>query len=70
MITLFTIDCPSCLRLEKKLNENNISYNVCKDTDLMASLGMTSMPVLQINDNTFLNFKEAVKWINDQKIGD
>ena len=70
MITLFTIDCPSCLRLEKKLNENNISYNVCKDTDLMASLGMTSTPVLQINDSTFLNFKEAVKWINDQKIGD
>ena len=70
MITLYTIDCMSCLRLEKKLNENNIQYNVCKDTDLMVSLGMTSMPILQIEDGTFLNFKEAVKWINDQKIGD
>ena len=70
MITLYTIDCMSCLRLEKKLNENNIPYSVCKDMDLMASLGMTSMPVLQIEDGTFLNFKEAVKWINDQKIGD
>lgn len=70
MIILYTIDCPSCKRLEDKLNNYNIPYDVCKDIDLMASLGMTSMPVLQIEDGTFLNFKEAVKWINDQKIGD
>jgi hypothetical protein len=36
----------------------------------MAELGMTAMPVLQIDDDSFLSFKEAIKWANDKKMGD
>lgn len=69
MITLYTIDCYNCKRLEDKLNDCGISYDVCKDKSKMAELGMTVMPVLQIGNDSFLNFKEAMKWINDQRKG-
>lgn len=67
VVKLYTIDCFNCNRLEDKLKENNITYEICKDRNIMVNLGLTHMPVLQINDNTFLNFKEAMKWINNQK---
>ena len=70
MITLYTIDCHNCKRLEDKLNDCGISYDVCKDKSKMAELGMTAMPVLQIDDDSFLSFKEAIKWANDKKMGD
>lgn len=67
VIKLYTIDCFNCNRLEDKLKENNITYEICNDRNIMVNLGLTHMPVLQIDDNTFLNFKEAMKWINNQK---
>lgn len=67
MIILYTIDCHNCKRLEDKLNDCGISYNVCKDENKMVELGMTVMPVLQIDDGLFLNFKEAMKWANNNK---
>lgn len=66
MITLYTIDCPSCLRLEKKLTEANIKFEVCRDKNTMMTMGMSHMPVLQI-DADFLNFKEAMQWINAKR---
>lgn len=66
MIKLYTIDCPSCLRLEKKLIEANINFEVCRDKNLMMTMGMSHMPVLQI-DNDFLNYKQAVQWINAKR---
>lgn len=67
MIILYTIDCINCSRLENKLRESNIRYEVCRDREKMRNLGMSHMPVLQTDENTFLNFKEAMKWINNQK---
>lgn len=69
-IILYTIDCPNCLRLENKLREKNIAYAVCKDKELMRKLGMNKMPVLEIRNGTYLNFKEAIKWVNDIKGSD
>lgn len=70
MITLYTIDCCNCKRLEDKLNDCGISYVICRDEDKMVELGMTAMPILQIDDGSFLSFKEAMKWANDKKMGD
>lgn len=69
MITLYTIDCNNCKRLEEKLNEAGITYLAIKDRELMKKLGMSHMPVLEVDDK-LLSFKEAIKWINDKKIGD
>ena len=68
-VTLYTIDCFNCKRLEKKLEQAHIQYNVCKNQDTMSKLGMSHMPVLQV-DNTYLDFKDAIQWVNNFTRGD
>ena len=65
MITLYTIDCPKCKILEKKLEQANIEYETCKDTNIMAEKGFDFMPVLDV-DGQVMNFGEAVKWVNER----
>ena len=62
-IILYTIDCPKCRVLEKKLNNANISFEVCKDTKLMAERNISKLPMLEV-DGKMLTFKEAVDMIN------
>ena len=65
MITLFTIDCPKCKILEKKLTQANIEHEVCKDRETIASKGFDLMPVLDV-DGQIMGFGEAVKWVNER----
>lgn len=65
MITLFTIDCPKCKILEKKLSQANIEYEVCKDREIIANKGFDLMPVLDV-DGQIMGFGEAVKWVNER----
>lgn len=65
MITLYTIDCPKCKILEKKLEQANIKYETCKDTNIMAERGFDFMPVLDA-EGQVMNFGEAVKWVNER----
>jgi len=62
-IILYTVDCPKCKVLEKKLNNANISFEVCKDTKLMAEKNINKLPMLEV-DGEMLTFKEAVDMIN------
>ena len=62
-IILYTVDCPKCKVLEKKLNNANISFEVCKDTKLMAERNISKFPMLEV-DGEMLTFKEAVDMIN------
>lgn len=62
-IILYTVDCPKCKVLEKKLNNANISFEVCKDTKLMAERNISKLPILEV-DGEMLTFKEAVDMIN------
>ena len=62
-IILYTVDCPKCKVLEKKLNNANISFEVCKDTKLMAEKNISKLPMLEVNGK-MLTFKEAVDMIN------
>lgn len=65
MIILYTIDCPKCKVLEKKLEEKSIQYETCKDTEIMSQKGYLYLPVLEVDDKV-LNFKEAVDWTKEQ----
>jgi glutaredoxin len=65
MITLYTIDCPKCKILEKKLEQANIKYETCKDREVIASKGFDLMPVLDV-DGQIMGFGEAVKWVNER----
>jgi len=64
-IILYTTGCPRCHVLESKLNSKNISYEMFDDKDKMIDMGLTNVPVLEVDGNR-MNFKEAVDWINKE----
>ena len=66
MITLYSTNCPKCKVLEMKLNKKNIEYNTCTDIDEMTAQGIKSAPTLKLEDNTILNFADAIKWVNEK----
>lgn len=66
-VVLFTIDCPKCKVLEKKLEQSGIGYAVCRDKELMIEQGFDFLPVLRV-DKEILGFNEAVEWIERNKI--
>ncbi|MGM9858073.1 MAG: hypothetical protein ACI311_02335 [Bacilli bacterium] len=66
-ITLYTVDCPKCKVLEKKLNNANIKYDICKDTKIMTAKNIIKLPMLGVDDK-LLTFKEAVDMINQMGV--
>lgn len=70
-VILYTIDCPKCMVLEKKLDEKGIGFKTIKDKELMLQLGFSEAPILRVvskdnNNCADMNFTEAVQWINKQ----
>lgn len=61
-IVLYTNHCVQCGVLEDLLKKRNIQYSVVDDVDTMLSLGLTHMPVLEIDGN-FMQFKDAYNFI-------
>lgn len=66
MITLYSTGCPRCNVLKKKLNEKGIAFVENNDEQKMIDLGFTQVPILEV-DGKYLNFKEAVDWVNAQE---
>ena len=65
-IILYSTGCPQCKVLEEKLHNANIAYVKVNDVDLIASQGIRSVPVLQIEDEK-LDFPAAIKWVNNRR---
>lgn len=63
MVTLYSNDCPRCKILKKKLDEKGINYESCTDVNKMLSLGITTVPMLRVEDK-MMGFSEAVKWVS------
>lgn len=66
-IILYTIDCPKCLILEKKLEAKNIEYLKVSDIDIINAKGFgdSSFPILEV-DGFVMNYKTAIQWVNNQ----
>lgn len=63
-MTLYTIGCPQCNVLEKKLKMKGIQYEVCTDREKMEELGIKFAPALQLDNGEIMNFAQSNKWIN------
>jgi hypothetical protein len=63
---LYTIGCPKCMVLEKKLSKAGISYEICRNEDIMGQKNISNLPTLEV-DGALYSFKEAVDWINGGK---
>lgn len=66
MITIYTTEtCPKCKILKKKLTDKNIDFKEINDVEILKSLDIYDVPVLEVDD-TFLDFSAANSWINAQ----
>ena len=63
-VVFYTIDCPKCRVLESKLSAKGVSFEECRDIEIMQGKGFENAPMLEV-DGTVMNFGDAVKWINN-----
>lgn len=64
-IILYSTGCPRCEVLKKKLAEKSVNYTEVTSVEDMLALGIKEVPVLSVDD-TLMNFKDAVDWVNNQ----
>ena len=63
-IILYSSHCPRCRVLEDKLAKKNISYTLFDDVQKMIELGITSVPIFEV-DGIKMEFRDANNWINE-----
>lgn len=64
MIILYSTGCPKCEVLKEKMEQKGVNYELCENTDVMKALGITIVPMLNI-DGILFNFVDSVKYINN-----
>lgn len=62
---LYTIGCPKCMVLEKKLDKKGIKYNKVESMSEILDTGIQSAPTLELDNGERLTFEKAIKWVND-----
>lgn len=67
-ICVYTIHCPACKVLEKKLQAKGIVYNIIDNEDILKDMNIETFPMMSINDGPLLNFKEAREWVDSQEV--
>lgn len=63
MVTLYTIHCPKCNVLQKKMEQKGIEYTAVENIEEIQKLGFTQLPILNV-DGVNYDFSKAVSWIN------
>lgn len=66
MNILYSTGCPKCKVVMKKLEQANINYEVCSNSETIREKGIQSLPVLEVEGKMY-NFKDAVDYINSIK---
>lgn len=66
-VTVYTIHCPACNVLEKKLQKAGITYGVVDDIELMKHI--EQFPMMSVNCGPLMTLKEANDWIKERTNG-
>lgn len=66
MIKLYTIGCPACKVLEQKIEYFNIDVEKIEDEEVISSKGIMSVPVVELEDGTLLDFQTANQLLNEK----
>lgn len=64
MVTLYSTGCPRCDILKKKLDDKKIPFVLVTDEDVMLSMNLTQVPVLEV-DGELMEYRDAVRWVNN-----
>ena len=63
-VVLYTIGCPACQILEKRLDASGIEYRVVTEEKEFDELGIDKFPVLGVNGK-LMNYPEANDWVTN-----
>ena len=66
-VVVYTIHCPACNILEKKLQKAGIEYSAVDDETKME--GIEQFPMMQVNCGPLMTLKEANQWIKERTNG-
>ena len=61
-VVFYTIGCPQCLLVERKLKEKHIQYEEKNDIEEMISMGFKHAPILVVDDKV-MGVKDVLNWI-------
>lgn len=63
VILYTTPTCVQCKFLKQLMYKKSIEFEVCEDMEVMRGLGITSVPVLNVEG---VVVKNPMKWVNEQ----
>ena len=63
---LYSTHCSCCEALEERLRQAEIEYTVVSDTEQILALGITHVPILEI-DGRQMNYPAAIRWLNERE---
>ena len=66
-VIVYTIHCPACNVLEKKLQKAGIDYDIVDNVKQMPNI--TQFPMMQVNCGSRMTLKEANQWIKEKTNG-
>ena len=66
-VVLYTIHCPKCKVLEKKLALSGIQFEINEDIEEMYRRGYKTAPMLDVNGVSY-DFTQAVKWLKSLEV--
>lgn len=65
MMKLFSLPgCGRCQILKEKLINKQIAFDIVEDMDTMKEHNITTVPVLQVNNDVYLQYAQANQYIN------
>lgn len=68
MIKLVTTHCPKCKVIEKKLFLKGIPFETIDDMNEITKFGLSTAPLLVLDNGEVLDFVQANKYLNSQGV--
>lgn len=66
-ITVYTIHCPACNVLEKKLAAAGLAYEVVDDVTQMTDIKI--FPMMTVDGGDRMTYKQSVDWVREYSNG-
>lgn len=65
-VVLYTIDCPKCIVLEKKLKQKNIEFVKISDEETLIKKGFEDahFPILEVG-GLEMSYRTAIEWLKN-----
>jgi glutaredoxin len=67
-VTLYKgLTCPKCKVVAMKMDKKGIKYDVVTDVNYMMSIGIHTIPTLEVDGVRYTDVKACNDWVNSQE---